>query len=235
MEAIKADICVYQINSVTVRCHTEEFGYDCLNVTGNQVCFTSRIYSDGKKSGPWSDERSNPLGFRVREHMPVCLFYGKKEGDEVELKFKDKHGQVRNVTVKLNQNRFSKKTFEEALYERTPNFGGICSPCRDNNLSRLKQCCFVIAAHEQYAESIGKPTIEPHEFRNSIDWITYCKEESEKQPRLSALDKVLSALNDVTVDDPAKKLGQALGKVLSASNDDQEKTLGEALTKANKS
>lgn len=215
MEPIKAYISVLQ-QPVSVRHDSDRGCYNCLNTTGHQVCFECSIYNDDKdKTRTWSNSLRNPLGNTISSFLPICLFYGKKEGDEVELKFKDKHDVVRNVVVKLNQ---TPGKFEEVLYERISGFGGLYDPSNENDPSRMTQYCFIITAHNQYAHSIGKRTIDPCEFRFSLNWITCCKTESEKQPKLSYGDKIMAALDDVTADDPGERLRQAMDKVAQEKN-----------------
>ena len=133
--------------------------YDCLNVTGQQVCFRALIYSDPNKIVSWSSEEG-PLGICISQYIPISLFYGKREGDEVALRFLNKDKEVMNVDVKLNQ-----KNFENILHQMTSSFGGVYVQNDKNDISEIKQCCYIITAHDQYSHSIGKPTLEPDQFK----------------------------------------------------------------------
>jgi hypothetical protein len=195
MQVIRANLSVIEIHPVSVLSNHGFFKYQCLNVTGHQVCFSGRIYTNHQDEVKHWVDSANPLGVRLSEYLPITLFYGKKEGDEVTLQFKNWDNEIVNVIVTLNSSQLLQKNFEDALYDRTLSFGGICDPSETHGLSRIKQYCFMVTAHEQYAQSIGRPTLEPHKFKYAFNYIICLKEECQKEPILSPTERVTIKLD----------------------------------------
>lgn len=215
---VKANIAVRETQPLQVMSNDDFLGrYDCLNVSGPKVCFSCAIFdcNDSQNShASFSSSKNEVLGKLISEYIPLCLFYGKKEGDVVELQYENKNKETVTVNVTLNQKLFGKSCFEESLFERTLGFGGIYDPMNEKDISRMSQYCFMITAHHEYSYSIGKMCKESHTFRFSNSWVEECKKESEKEPTLSYLQKITNAMGncDDTMS-PVERLGTAMLKV----------------------
>lgn len=152
--------------------------YDCLNVTGNQVCIEAGIYDDPDRVRTWNDMSDmNPLKRRISNHIPLCLFFGKKDGDTVDLLFKNKKDEIVTVTVTLRGILGGK--FEKHVYNATVRFGGIYDydPKDRNDVPEIVQYCMIVAAHQQYAESTGYRPELPKDFDFVKGWIKCLKKE----------------------------------------------------------
>lgn len=206
----KIYLAVKEEEPVAVVRATDDYNYDCLNVTGNQVCIQGIIFEDPDKIRSWSSKESPVLGRKISNKFPLCLFFGKKAGDTVDLIFLNKAKQQVTVTVTLYVP--GTKSFQDILYERTTGFGGVYDADYEDDLPRVMQYCMITAAHQQYADSVGKPASLPNTFRHSSGWIECMKEESSKKPKLSYIEKLTEAmnLNDKT---PVERLGNAMLKV----------------------
>lgn len=181
--------------------------YNCSNVKGHQVCFRAIIYTD-LKGRDWMNDSDNPLHRHLPEHFPICLFYGKKEGEKMYLKLN------KEITIGVTL-KGANKNFEEMLFERTAGFGGVYSPyaSEPDDLSEIQQYCFIVTAHQQYADSIGRKSEAPETFRYSSGWIKCLQNESKKAPKLSFMEKITTALPDDDNLSPVEKLGTAILKV----------------------
>jgi hypothetical protein len=176
---MKAYICVTTYKALTLT-----HKYNCLNVTGPQVCFSAGIFENFETSTSWTNTKG-PLGVCISEWFPLCLFHGKKEGDEIELKFLNERDEQVNVILQLHQSLDSDKIFQQLLYERTTSFAGVYLPIDSkDNFSELLQCCYIIAAHDQYAHSIKRATISPDQFRYHATWLKCITEETKIPPNL---------------------------------------------------
>ncbi|CAH6419114.1 Hypothetical protein HVR_LOCUS308 [uncultured virus] len=185
--------------------------YDCLTVNNHQVCFHAYIAgSDSERS--WTNS-SSTLGYYLTEYVPLAPFYGKHEGEIVNLDFFNKLTNE-NVTVQMTLKGCNGRTFEDILFERTMGFGGVYDPSDEEDVSRIKQYCMIVAAHQQYSDSIGRKSCDPETFRYSSCWIECLTEESKKSPKLNLIEKLINAMSDDTISkSPADRLAAALHKV----------------------
>lgn len=120
-----------------------------------------------------------------------------------------------NVTVRVTLKGINEKSFEDMVFDRTTGFGGIYDATDSGDLSRIQQYCFIITAHQQYADSIGRKSQPPETFRYSSSWIKCLKEQSEKLPTLSFIEKISNAIPNDSGLSPAEKLETALKEVSS--------------------
>lgn len=185
---MRAYITPNQCQPVAVVSNTGQYRYDCLDVTGNQVCFEGVIYSNPLRIESWSNSNYDcPLGRNISKYIPLCLFHGKREGDTIDLKFFNKKYEAVTVTVQLCSG-IQSGNFQDILYDRTHGFAGVYVFSDDPNApTRATQYYSIILAHELYAKSIGKPIIHPNNFRCSSSWILCMKEEIKEAPILNKI------------------------------------------------
>lgn len=144
--------------------------YQCLNVSGPQTCCKAVICSDPENPDQtnWSDsEFENPLGKTFSGWLPVCLFYGKKDGDIIELIFKKSLNTVQRIEIRQNILKNYVFSFQETLHEITASFGGVYAPIFGEKLEipKLAQYAFIITTHTQYTRSIGNDPIDTMKFQ----------------------------------------------------------------------
>jgi hypothetical protein len=181
-EPIRAHICIVP-NSLSVR--DEHECVSDMTGLGFQVCFQSYISNDDCENFA---NHTHPKVGRMSEYIPVVLFYGKKEGDEVELTI---NGVKIIVTCNQLETKWTER-FEDAMYDRTQSFGGVYN---DKNCPRILQYSMMIVTHFEYAKSIGRPFVEPTGFRYASSYQELCKEECQKTPHMSYLERMNRALS----------------------------------------
>ena len=108
-ETFYADIFMYP-SSLQVCEDSGFYGHNVQNATGLQVCFQSWIISDDCEN--WINDPYSKIG-RFSDRIPVSLFMGKREGDQVELQI---NGHKMIVTLAQSKYRYARYgKFEDSL------------------------------------------------------------------------------------------------------------------------
>lgn len=159
-EVLYADIFMYP-NSLQVCEDFGMYGYVVQNSKGLQVCFESWITNSECEN--WG-RHGHPKVGRFSDRIPVELFMGKREGDQVELVI---NGFTVIVTLAQEKYRYhSYGKFENLLYDLTKSFGGICDKKYFTpELSEKEQANMLYANHENYCRSLGFEIVEWSKFR----------------------------------------------------------------------
>lgn len=178
---MKAFISISDEPAMIVNDHTGSYNcYDCVNTKGNQVCFQGNLYQDLDYKDKWHNDADNPFGYKLENWFPIAPFIGKREGDIVDLEFLDKKGT--SIIIQALLVGSESKKFEDLLYSITADFGGITAPIDDTELSLIKQCCLIIAIHQNIADNLNKVALEPKAFKHNWVWFDILKKEKHKDP-----------------------------------------------------
>ena len=159
-ETLYADIFMYP-NSLQVCEDFGLYGYNVQNTTGLQVCFESWITDS--ECDNWGRHKHPKVG-SFSDRIPVSLFLGKREGDQVELQI---NGYKIIVTLAQSKYRYARYgKFEDLLYDLTQSFGGICSSSYFTpTLDKKSQVNILYENHKAYSQSLGFDVINPEQFR----------------------------------------------------------------------
>ena len=159
-KTLYADIFMYP-NSLQVCEDSGFYGHNVQNATGLQVCFQSWIISDDCSN--WGSD-SHPEVGRFSDRIPVSLFMGKREGDQVELEINGYKIIVTLSQLKYKYACYGK--FEDSLYDLTKSFGGICSEKYfTHSLEEKSQAKMLYENHKAYSQSLGFEVVKPESFR----------------------------------------------------------------------
>lgn len=180
----------------------DKSGYDVTNVEGFQVTFQGYLFQKIDQLKGITDENvenitnNKPEWSRrsLSDRFPVSLFFGKKEGDIVVLKYLSKDGETITIHAKLNNLSYMYREqgpFQEALYDALSTFGGCVSQdYYDPPLKQRTQREMIHVAHELYARSLKMKIKEPHEFRFSSSYIEQCMKDAQLKPTLATIEKM---------------------------------------------
>lgn len=143
--------------------------YNCCNIIGRpQTCCKTIICSDPNDIAhtEWTGNNiNNPLEEIISGWIPVRLFYGKKDGDIINLLYQDKLDKQVVIEAKIQNNH----PLEDILYKATATFEGVHEmPFNGYKQdTKLIQYTSIITTHDQYAKSIEKTPIDPLNFNHN--------------------------------------------------------------------
>lgn len=192
----------------------DKYGYSVLGISGIQVCFPAYIIGSDERN--WMSSGHPMLkGSRLSDKIPCELFYGKKEGDIVNLSFMGKDDKP--ITCKLNINTQKYKyreqgRFEDLLYYLTQSFGGVCDASYFSPpLHERSQRAMLLVNHEKYARSVSKCIVEPTRFRFSSSYIKQCEIDAGVTPYEGPLEKLVN--NEMRIGQKLEEVSQTVERL----------------------
>lgn len=184
MQTIQADISV-GIEDFSICEKGEFFGYNIDHMSGLQVCFDAIVCLEEKHK--WCKYSQAKMGRVTHIKMPVEIFIGKNEGDQVEFAVNGT-----KIIAKCSQTKykFRSSNFSQALLIASESFGGVSSSkIFSSRVRKFTQYAMLIAIHTRLSRSMKMPTSEPHKFRYATGYISQCKKQLSLPPGRSSYEK----------------------------------------------
>ena len=161
-EALHADIFIVPGGPLQILCDRltdPMYCYDAAECHGFKVCFRACITD--KTTGKWYSVPGTNCPI-LSEYFPINRFYGKKEGDVVEVTLFDKR-----VVLTLAQQSYQYQSygnFEDLLYRLTASYSGVT---KSHPYTPITQIYMFLNNHVTYANMVGKPVCNPLTFQSA--------------------------------------------------------------------
>lgn len=129
--------------------------YNVDSIDGPQVCIDVSIYDDENGQDWCTIGDTNPLGEYIRS-LPCCLFYGKKDGDEIEI-------SINNKKLILILQPYNNVKFEKTFYLLSSSFGGFSSQLK--GLTDKEKLDLFITNHVNIAKALNLEIVKKEKFK----------------------------------------------------------------------